>query len=380
MIGAAQGVVGWARAQVVQRWYLVPVGVFLASRVMLLFVWVVLDLKTYPLGNSFRSWDGGWYTSIARYGYVEQTLGQNVFHPLQQLAFLPVVPFGARAISEVTPLGVVEAAALQSLVAGCIGVALLWRVVERRLGADVATASMTFLVFSPSAYVLSMFYTESMSLLLVGACFWALDHRRWWLVGVAGLLAGLTRPTGFLLVVPCLVVLVGDWRDGRRPRPLAVAASLASPLAFGCWVLYVAHRTGDLFGYFDIQRLGWGTRVDGGVASVEAIWRVVTWPPATVNELVHVLAVVVLGGLGLVLLRRTSVPPEWWWYAVASVLLTVVNAQQTSGWRYLIPTFPLFVGWMARTPRTLRPTVVAMSAMAMGLFATMSSTPLKLVP
>ncbi len=369
-----------ARDWAATAWYLTPIFVFAMSRLVVLLVWGVLSTRGYPMAYSARSWDGGWYLSIARAGYTDLPLGGAVVDPQQQLVFLPVVPFGARAISELTPLGLVEAGVLLSLVSGCLGVVLLWRLVERRMGAETATVAMTLLVLSPAAYVLSMFYTEGMTLFAVGAFFTALDRRRWQWVAAAGLLAGITRPTGFLLAVPCLVVVLADRRRDGRVAWRGLAAAAAAPAAFSGWVLYTAHRTGELGGYFRLQREVWGSRLDGGVNTVRTVFDLFTWSPASTNHLVNALGVVFIGCAGCVLAFRTTMPREWAWFAVATTVVTFAGAQQVSGTRYLLPAFALFVGWAARTPRALQPLLVGLSATAMGAFAVLSATPIQLTP
>ena len=74
----------------------------------------------------------------------------------------------------------------------------------RREGRSVALArrAVWILYLAPSAFVLVMGYAEATLLTATLVSLLALRSRHWWIAAAAGVVAGLTRPVGVLLVVP----------------------------------------------------------------------------------------------------------------------------------------------------------------------------------
>lgn len=358
-------------------WYLTPLLVFAVSRLVVHLVVVMLDIYGYPPSNSLGTWDASWYERIARDGYAPVT-GSGVSGPLNHLAFLPGVPFSARWLAAISPLGVLEAGVVISMLTAAVGGVVVWRMAEPLVGTERATAGLALLFLAPSAYVFSMFYTEGPMLLCVALLFWWLHRRQWLLVALAALAAGCIRPNAFLLVVPLAIVLVRDHRAGIRSWTPYLAL-VAAPAAFVGWIAYAAHRTGEWNGYFHQQDEGWGSRIDGGITTLRTIGRVLAFSAERGNEVTNVLGIA-LGVIALWCAWKVRLPAEWRWWAVANVVLVVMSAQQISGMRYLLPVFPLFVGAAAATPRAYRPLLVGASGAMMAMFAVMSWTTIKLVP
>ncbi|HEY6534072.1 MAG TPA: glycosyltransferase family 39 protein, partial [Acidimicrobiales bacterium] len=290
--------------------------------------------------------------------------GGVVGHPQQLLAFFPVLPLLARALHAVTGLSVPYAGLLVSMACGLAGTVALWRLVQRRYDRDVASDSVLLLLVAPFAFVFSLFYTEGPALLATALCFLALDRRRWGWAGIAALAGGLIRPNGFLLVVPCVVAAVLAIRAHRDWR--ALAAPLLAPLGFLAWVAFAWHRTGQLGGYFTLQRSGWGAAVDFGRGSIHSIADLVTFHWTDMDRVLNAAALLVIGGVGLLLAVRRRLDPVWIAYAAAVVVLTFVNQRQASAGRFLLLAFPLFVAFALSLPKRVFPLVVAMSAVAMG--------------
>jgi hypothetical protein len=350
----------------VRRWWGWPaVGLFIGTRLATALVaWFAQAAEP---GRSFFGsitvWDAVWYHRIADQGYVEQPLGPGVLHPLQSYAFFPVVPIMARAVHWVTGLSLAASGVFVSVACGLAGTVALWRLVQRRYGDRVASDSVLLLLVAPYAFVFSIFYTEGPALLAVALCFLALDRRRWTYAGLAALAAGLIRPNGFLLVVPCAVAAFTVIRHDRQWK--ALIAPLLAPLGFVAWTAVVANRTGELTGYFTLQRDGLGAKVDFGVESMRAVVELLTFQWDGVSRVLNALALLA-GVAGIVIALRRRLDPTWITYAVAVVGITALNQNQASGGRYLLLAFPVFVAFTLAIPKRAYPLVVAMSGVVMG--------------
>lgn len=184
-------------------------------------------------------WDVHQYRIIVTEGYSADN-GTAQFHPL--------FPWLA------TPLYWITGSAVLSLVlVSSLASILLLPAFERlaRLDLERSDARMSTLItaVSPLAFVLFIPYTESLFLLLAVLCLLWARQRAWWLAGLAGLLATLTRQQGLFLIVPLAWEL---WESAERDWRSAVAG-WRNWLALGLipggmfiWLLYRAVVLNDL--------------------------------------------------------------------------------------------------------------------------------------
>jgi hypothetical protein len=237
-------------------------GLWLMLR-LLTWVWVALVAPLRPLTareRAIAAWPpsaplGAWlervllapwerrdtvyYINIVARGYRLDD-GTVSFHPL--LAWL-AVPLSWLSGSPLLGLLLVVSLASALLLLAFERLALL------DLGPDDARASTLLLAFSPLAFVLFVPYTESVCLLFGVLCLLWARRGSWWLAGLAGGLAALTRQQGIFLALPLAWELweaadrrwrnvLGAWRDwlalGLVPAGLLV------------WLVYRAVALNDL--------------------------------------------------------------------------------------------------------------------------------------
>ncbi len=354
---------------------LVGLGMFALARFATLVVaWVAMAARPeLGLTEILTDWDGNWNEIAAAdlYAPFAQDAPESILR-WRTLAFFPVLPLVTRAVHELTGIGIHVLGPLVSMMCGAAAFGALGKYLVERIGRDAALVALALMVFSPNAFVLSMFYTEGVLILCVVATMRNLDEQRWWRAGLFAALGGLTRPSGFVLIAPCVAAAISHVR-AHRTWGSAIAPILA-PLGLGVWVLYVAIRTGHLTGYFQIQSEAWGARIDGGRRFVSETWSLVSAVGYDLDTRVSVGAVLVVGVGGLVLAHRQRMPVTWMALAGALVVLTIVNERQASGARFLLPAFPLFVAWARAIPRPMVPIAVGASATAMGALFLVSTT------
>ena len=171
-----------------------------------IWVWIWLVLRVYTIlcgvlaayiaGTSllavWERWDTLYYIRIATAGY-SATDGTTTFHPLFPWLAKPLALLGGPPV-----IGLL-------LVSSCATLAL-YLVFERLASLDldpIKARTATFLfVFWPVSYVLYLPYTESLWLLFAVLCFLYARKNRWWLAGLSGALATLTRQQGLFLLAP----------------------------------------------------------------------------------------------------------------------------------------------------------------------------------
>ncbi|HEY4809502.1 MAG TPA: mannosyltransferase family protein [Solirubrobacteraceae bacterium] len=192
------------------------------------------------LGNLLAApaarWDGAWYLVIAHYGY-RPDLG---VYTASRTAFFPLYPLGLRAVSW---LGVpsILAGVLLSVAALALALYGIHRLTTLELArtahlsltddrvGEAARLAVIFTAFAPMAFFLSAVYSEALYLALSVGLFWSARHGRWMWVGILGALAGATRSTGLVLVLPAAMIYLYGPREDRAPDVERSSRSLLRP-------------------------------------------------------------------------------------------------------------------------------------------------------
>jgi len=190
-----------------------------------------------PAGLLLGPWqrfDAQHYLRIARQGYAAAE--DSVFPPLYPLTIQTLGrlfrPFAAAGTANLIAAIILSNGAL---VAALI---LLYRVTEAERDETAARRATVYLTLFPTAFFLLAPYTESLFLLFALASLWSARRQRFWLAGLLGVLAALTRLTGWVLVVPLLYELLKSHSFQVRRTGVTLAAPflpLAATLAFLAW-------------------------------------------------------------------------------------------------------------------------------------------------
>ena len=329
--------------------------------------------------NPWAHWDGVWFLRIATNGYADP----------HSPAFFPLYPLAVRGVGWLFGGDSELGGILLSLVvfAGCC--ALLFALVNADLGPRVALLSVAYLALFPTSFFFQAIYSEGLFLLLTLACFLFARDGRWWLAGLAGFLAALTRSAGVLLVVPMLLYYFErrDWRPARTD--VHILAVLLVPAGLAAWMACLWHRTGDPLAFSHVQR-DWGRAFsaaplvvwDGVLEAVRGA-RQLLWPapgsghpvpsayfPPTANVLGLPFLLFALGTL-VAGVRR--LPVAYTGYAVVSLLFyfsfPALGVPLLSLPRFIVVVFPLFVALAAVSQRRpwLQAAIIAMFVLGLVL-------------
>ncbi len=175
------------------------------------------------------------YMRIADEGYANE----------EDSVFPPLYPLASRALGYLFgggPAGNMWAATLISNVAFFGLLVMLFIMTASDLGQKSATRSIIYLTFFPTGFFLLAPYTESLFILFALASIWAARHNgRFWLAGLLGLLASLTRLTGWVLVIPLAYEWWLQWgkpfltnkRNGEAGSPFKLFYLIMNGIAIG---------------------------------------------------------------------------------------------------------------------------------------------------
>lgn len=341
-------------------WWLAPGVTYLAVREIGLLVlgWLAAANGTTTT-NALTAWDGQWYVAIAAHGYsgvpgrLTDAFGKRTADT--PLAFFPGYPVLVRWVGDLPGVTVVAAAITVSLVAGVACAYALARLGARVGGTRVAGLVLVALfAASPMAIALSMAYSEALFCALAAWSLVGVVERKWLLAGLAAAGTGLVRPTAAALVVTvwvAAIVAIVRRRDGIRPW-LALVLAPAGLLGY---LGFVAHRTGSLTGWFQLQRQGWDSAFDGGAATVRFGLEVLA-NGRSVLEVVTVAVLVAAIALVVIATRMRIAWPLVLYGALVLAMDLGANGLMNSKARLLLPAFTLLlppaIGLARRRPGT----------------------------
>jgi Mannosyltransferase (PIG-V) len=204
------------------------------------------DLWSIALG--WNGWDAMHYVTIAESGY---HLGPG--YP----AFFPLYPMLIHVVNPVLPGDGVVSALVLANAAAFGALAVLYRLAELELGAEVARRTAWYLAVFPTGFFLFIGYNESLFLLLIVGSLYAARRGNWWLAGMLGALSSATRLFGLLLIAPLAIEYLRQigWRP-RRARPDVLALTLV-PLGLVGYSIYCLVDLGSPL-QFSIAQDQWG--------------------------------------------------------------------------------------------------------------------------
>ena len=149
------------------------------------------ELSTHTLLFSWYRWDVMRFATIAAEGYKR----------FDNTAFFPLFPLLEHIVSVVIHKGILVSGMLISNLAFLATLVVLYRLVEMEFDSDTAQRTTLYLSIFPTALFFFAAYNESLFMLFLLLSFYTMRRGSWWLAGLFGGLATLTRSIGLLLLV-----------------------------------------------------------------------------------------------------------------------------------------------------------------------------------
>lgn len=175
-----------------------------------------------PLGGvdvliaPFQRWDAVWYDIIASRGFAVTD---------QSTAFFPLLPLLMRVLALGTGTTFLVGT-LVSTAATAGAFVLVYRSTQELFDRATARLALVSWAVFPTAFYLFIPYAEALFLLLAIVSLLAAQRNRWFVAGIVGGLAALTRPPGIWLLVPLGIV----WLQHARTQANLTRVRTALPL------------------------------------------------------------------------------------------------------------------------------------------------------
>ncbi len=285
--------------------------------------------------DPFAQLDARAYLDIAKNGYNAE------FNGTTNYGWYPLYPLLIRMFSFI---GFELAAFLLANIFSFIAVYLLYVIVKDEFDKHTANKSIFYLLFFPTAFFLTMMYTESLFLSLTLAMFLLARREKWHYVGLLGFMASLTRAQGIILLLPMAYI----YAKKRRFKISNIDKNILFLLLIVAGLLtlygYYYITTGDPFihhktSYLKYQR-GFSMPWESFLNTFNEISRSTSYSEIFVDGLNMFIFATVLG-LGYVSLKYLK--KEYSIYIFASIVFPLFSGSLASMTRFVLLVFPVFM-------------------------------------
>lgn len=309
----------------VWRWVIVAIE-FVADRIWLL-------QTKYQGVTPWANFDGVHYASIASQGY-----------GLYQHAFFPFYPWLIRIASTHFTISVEKAGMLVSHVASFFAIILFYKLFSE-INRNTAARAVVFLLLFPTSYYLASVYSEGLFFLLSVATFYAATRKRWFIAGICGGLASVTRFYGVFLL-PAILIEYAHVVKKKTVRDLLAIFLIPTGIVY--YMAFLDRTIGDAFAFVHtLPAFGTGreTRL---ILLPQVLWRYVkifiTVSPSDYVYSIALFEFFILF-LFLTLLVKAYVMRmrvSYIFYSAVIILIPTLTGTLTSLPRYVLSAFPLF--------------------------------------
>jgi hypothetical protein len=288
----------------------------------------------FPWLEIWAQWDSEHYVRVATEGYSFEA------GSLSNIPFFPLYPLLIRLVMLAVGRVDTQTGALAGFVIAnaALFVALIYvaALVARDLSLSTARRTVLYLLVFPMTFFLSAVYAESLFLATGAASIYHARQGEWYRAGLAGGLAALTRPYGFLLLIP-----IGLEMLRQRPALRFVPSIALVPAGLATYLAYLWWQFGTPFVYFDANRQwsrGFHDPISTFLNYIRGPLQLYDWNYAWL-DLVSMVAMV-----GLVIVGWRLIPRSYWAYAAVGVLFALTSGVAWfSASRHALALFPIII-------------------------------------
>jgi hypothetical protein len=334
-------------------------------------------LRHFPneLLNLPVRWDAGWYLQIVTDGYKYVPGDPSV---QQNIVFFPAYPMLMRVTGRLLGgdmIGYVAAGMIISIASFFGALAYLYAFARDWYGDEVAGGAIWLLAAYPFAIFFGALYTESLFLLGTVGAFYHFSKQQFGRAACWGLLVGLTRVNGALMVLPLVVLALSSAIEHSKMKALAAAA--APGLGLAIYAAFIWSLTGHPLA-FAASHAAWGRTYQGLGTLVTHQYSILA--NAGLSGYVGTPGYDVLNAIGAIFAIATIWPvtrrigPAYGLFMALNTFPALADGGLLSAGRLSSVLFPAFI-WLATVvPSNQRPvwiaTFAALQAFGAALFYT----------
>jgi Gpi18-like mannosyltransferase len=307
--------------------------------------------------NVWGRWDAVHYLDIATRGY------QGT-----DMAFFPLYPLLIKILGSLVGNHLV-AGLLISNASFFFGLLYLYKLLEHEYDRPTARRAIFYVSIFPTAVFFSAVYTESLFFMLTVASFYYMRSHRFWLAGIIGFFASLTRSEGVLLVVPFLMEWYAQYKPSFAKGVKDLFAGALIPAGVVVYSAYLWVLRGDPL-YFSHVQIHWNRHLaPPWVSFINAFDKIAhaSSPLTVANQSLEIAFTLLM--IGVLIAGWRSLRPSYIAYMALSILVPMSTSSLMSMPRFALVLFPMFAilaRWGDRP--SVNNLIVAFSLPLLGLF------------
>ncbi|HEY9060740.1 MAG TPA: hypothetical protein VIO64_09600 [Pseudobacteroides sp.] len=349
--------------QLSQTKYIKDIGVILlmviSTRLILFLLafmgWMITKDQSIGFWSSmemlWNKWDSGHYMYIAENWYTNDLESDKRYH----LVFYPLYPVLIKGVYFFVK-SYFWSGVIVSNISLFLGCTYLYKLVKIDYEEDVAFRAVKYVLIYPITFFLSITFSESVFFTLSIMTVYYLRRHKWFLTGICGMFAAVSRNFGIFLLIPVFAEFLLYFADAYRNRKdgklvmklLKGLNIMFIPAGFSLYLLLNKLISGDWFTFLKYQKEYWSqsfgmfyeniktTFINAipGVSTWGAADRISIWVPQAFS--IILVSILLVYGIKRI---RTSYSLYMLVYITAALSPTWL----ISGTRYLMCVFPMFI-------------------------------------
>ncbi|HOQ00413.1 glycosyltransferase family 39 protein [Acetivibrio clariflavus] len=331
-------------------------GLAIASRLIIYFVGYIYGIQTFDIKTGFlesfdsmwNKWDSIHYLNLAQNGY--STDGENA----KLIVFYPFYPLLIRIAAVMFKNYLVSGVVVSNLCLG-VGCYYLYKLVKIDFDEETAFRSVKYMLIYPFSFFFGIAYTESTFVALSIMALYYMRKNKWFLAGICGFLAALTKNQGIILVIPAAMEYVISNQVFDELRKKNLKNILKSFFAKGIYILMIPLGT---LVYFMINEILFGNwneflvyqnkyfgnsfgnvfknikRITQSAISPEDTFRLTYWIPFILSFLLVIF--LIFYSIGRLRISYSA-------YMLVFLLISFSPSFLLSGARYILSLAPIYI-------------------------------------
>jgi hypothetical protein len=222
-----------------------------------------------------------------------------------------------------------------------LGLLYLYKLLEHEYDRAVARRAIFYVSIFPTSVYFTAVYTESLFFTLTVASFYYMREHKWWIAGVVGFFAALTRVEGVLLLVPFLMEWSAVRGSSKKSDRFGLCAGALIPLGLAIYMAYLWILRADPL-YFSHVQIHWNRHLaPPWVSLINAFDKLAHGSGVQVaHESLEVAFTFLM--IAVLLAGWHSLRPSYIAYMALSILVPMSTSNLLSMPRFALVLFPMF--------------------------------------
>ncbi len=319
----------------------IPSLIWAIYAIAIIILFSIGNSKYLTIPQALTQWDGQHYNTIAYSGYEAFPCPENNSLICGNVGWFPFYPMVGRIVGTVLSFfgaGFRWALPVTSLLSLWGALLLLFSMVEKRYDLRTAIYSITAMLLFPSSFYFATAFPYSLFLLLSLLVFYFLERKYYLLSSIPAGLLSITYPSGIVIALPILWVLLSERKNLTNKNRLSLLISFMSTgFSLLMYSLYNSWRFGDFFLYLHFQQKPYYAH-DAAFPMVTIFKSLATFQ---FGHPVYIMLVFII--LAVILFYNKKTLVSWQIFMFGILLFTPTAGTTDCYYRHIVAAFPLFV-------------------------------------